>query len=43
MYAEAYLGPRGTSMMGHLCEKNKKALLQMFDWILNTPLVSVLL
>ena len=42
MYAEAYLEPSRTSMMELLCKNHKKALLQMFDWVLNTLLVQVL-
>ena len=39
MYADAYLEPSRTSKMEHLCENHKKALLLVFDWVLNTPLV----
>ena len=42
MYAQAYLEPSQTSMVELLCKNHKKALLQMFDWVLNTPLEQVL-
>ena len=38
MYAEAYLEPNGTSMVELLCKNHKKSLLQMLDWVPNTPL-----
>ena len=41
MYTEAYLEPSMTSTVGHLCENHKKA--RHFNWVLNTPLVEVLL
>ena len=39
MGLEAYLEPSQTSMAELLCENHKKSLLQVFDWVLNTPLV----
>ena len=38
MYAGMYLEPSRTSMVELLCENNKKALLQVLDWVQNTSL-----
>ena len=38
MYAGMYLEPSRTSMVELLCENNKKALLRVLDWVLNTSL-----
>ena len=42
MYAEMYLEPIETSMAELLWKNHKKALLQIFVWVLNTPMVQVL-